>query len=244
LTTFRVDGPTAAGYTAAIRAFSRVCRVLAPLFGVAVVACASGIQPVHGPVSPDLEREAVQATAPDRPLRIIFDWTVRERDARFQGQGAARVQDPYRARLDLFGPRGETYLSAAVVDGEIRLPASVSPSVVPPAPLLWSALGVLRPPVGTTLVGTARDGDRVRLEYRDAGGQWRFELVAGRLRRAEWIRSDGARQTVELKGEGAFRLPREAVYRDWAAYTELTLTLDEVEPVDAFPPETWSPQAG
>jgi len=84
----------------------------------------------------------------------------------------------------------------------------------------------------------------VRLEYRDAGEQWRFELVAGRLRRAEWIRSDGARQTVELKGEGAFRLPREAVYRDWAAYTELTLTLDEVEPVDAFPPETWSPQAG
>lgn len=207
----------------------------------ALMACAAGMGRVAAPVLPALEHEAQEATAPDAPLRIVFDWSARERDAHFTGRGAARVQKPYRARLDLFGPRGEGYLSAAVVNGELRLPPAIPPAAVPPAPLLWSVLGVFHPPVGAHLVATERAGDRLRLEYAEGRDRWRFELLAGRLRSAEWTRADGARQTVSLKGDASFGLPKEAVFRDWAAFTELTLTLDEVEHVEPFPPEVWTP---
>ncbi|HEX7117646.1 MAG TPA: hypothetical protein VF212_02605 [Longimicrobiales bacterium] len=171
----------------------------------------------------------------------MFDWTARERDARFTGRGAARVEAPYRARLDLFGPRGEGYLSAAIVEGELRLPPNVDPRAVPPAPLLWSVLGVVRPPEGAALVGASREGGTARLDYERDGGRWTFLVEGGRLRRAEWNSPDGGRYTVELEGQGAHGLPQRAVYRDWAAFTELTLELDEVERVESFPPEIWTP---
>lgn len=241
----RVDAGPGAGYTAGIRALYHCIAVIATLFTLATGACATRGAPiqVQGPASPEFERDAAATTAPDRPLRILFDWSVRERDARFRGRGAARIQDPYRARLDLFGPRGEGYLSAALVEDELRLPPSTAATQVPPPTLLWSVLGVFRPPVGAALIGTQRDGDRTRLEYADGQDRWRFEFVAGAVRRAEWIRSGGARQTVEIEGTDEHGVPRQAVYRDYAAFTELTLTLDEVEQVDAFSPEVWTPGA-
>ncbi|HEX6941155.1 MAG TPA: hypothetical protein VF158_17285 [Longimicrobiales bacterium] len=185
----------------------------------------------------------MNATAPGPPLHIVFEWTAREPEARFNGRGAARVEAPYRARLDLFGPRGEAYLSAAVVDGELRLPQGVDAGAIPPGPLLWSVLGVVRPPENAALVGASRDGGDARLDYERDGGRWTFVLEEGRLRRAEWKPADGGRYTVELEGDGPYGLPRRAVYRDWAAFSELTLELDEVERVEPFPPEIWTPDA-
>lgn len=238
-----VDGGPGSGYTAGIRALFRSCSRIAPFLAVACVACSARPYTAAGPVSYEVEREAIEATVPDRPLRVVFDWRVLERDARFTGKGVARVQPPYHARLDLFGPRGESYLSAAAVDGELRLPPSVSMAAIPPVPLLWSALGIFLPPQGARLVVATRDGEKSRLEYEDNGARWRFELVGNRMRKAEWVRPDGARATVELKGNGPFGIPNEAVYRDWAAFTELTLKSDEVESVGPFPPEIWRPDA-
>ena len=215
--------------------------IVALLAGI-TVACATRTDGPAQPIVRQFEVEAVPATAPDEaPLQILFDWNVREPDERFSGRGAARVQGPYRARLDLFGPRGEGYLSAAVVDGELRLPPSVSPAAVPPVPLLWSVLGVFRPPAGATLVGTRRDGSTTRLEYQSDDGRWSFRLEDGRVRRAEWNRADGHRYTVELEGQAPHGLPKKAVYRDWAAFTELTLELDDVERVESFSPDIWTP---
>lgn len=236
-----VDAMAGRGYTPQIRMSMRVILGCAALAASALAACAARVDAPPGPVARELETETIRATAPDTALRIIFDWTARERDARFSGRGVARVQAPYHARLDLFGPRGEAYLSAAVVNHELRLPASASPGAVPPAPLLWSVLGVVAPPPGAELVATRRDGETTTLEYRHDGGRWSFALERGRLRSAAWDRDDGRRFTVELRGEGAFALPERAEYRDWAAFTELVLTLDEVEAVDAFSPDTWVP---
>lgn len=224
--------------------------VLLPLITAVLgcTACASGRTadvPAGGDVgasaaaSAALERDLVAATAPDRPLRVRFDWTLRERDGRFRGRGVARLEPPYRARLDLFGPRGETYLSAAIVNGELRMPPQSTDAPVPPPALLWSTLGVLLPPPGAQLAGSRHDGDRVRLEYTGARGRWRFEFERQRLRHAGWERTGGGRHTVELEGVGRFDLPQQAVYRDWAAFRELSLTLDEVKHVEPFPPETW-----
>ena len=58
---------------------------------------------------------------------------------------------------------------------------------------------------------------------------------------AEMQPAGGGRYTVDLKGEGPRGLPRQAVYRDYAAFRELTLTLDRADEAQPFPPDTWSP---
>lgn len=240
---FRVDDAPTTHYTARIPAPLRWIAALVPIVATTLLACAARTEPPAAPVVREFEQEAMRAALPEQPLRIIFDWQALERDARFNGKGAARVQGPEHARLDLFGPRGDSYLSAAVVQGEIRLPPAVETTVIPPPALLWGALGVFVPPAGGELVATVRDGERTRLDYRDGAEKWRFELVGERLRRVEWTGANGAKKTVELKGEGAYRLPAEALYRDWATFTELKLKVSEVEAVDAFSPDTWRPDA-
>lgn len=232
------------GYTANFLKSVGVRYFIASIAALGIGACAPKAGEIRGPASYALEQEAIAATAPEIPLQIVFDWTAREREARYSGRGAARVQPPYRARLDLFGPRGERYLSAALVDGDLRVPTGVARDLVPPAPLLWSVLGVFTPPSGATLAASDEREGRIRLEYRGAAGdRWRFEIVEGRLRTAEWTSANGARHSVELSGDAPAGLPRVAVYRDWAGFNELTMTLDDVEHVEPFPPEIWEPGA-
>lgn len=235
----RVDYDSGAGYTPRFNAFFRDLARLAPLAAAALIACAARSDAPSLPVDPDAARVAIEANRHAAPLWITFDWEAREREGRFTGEGAARVDAPDRARLDLFGPRGESYLSAAIVDGEILLPPTAAADMVPPPALLWGALGVFQPPTGGELTRSVRNGDGLRLEYRAGNDLWTFEFQQDRLRRVELKGRNGARKTVELKGEGTAGLPREAIYRDWAAFTELKLKLGEVEEVDSFPPETW-----
>lgn len=192
---------------------------------------------------PEVEREAVRATALDRALRIRFDWRVRERDARFSGQGVTRVEPPYNARLDLFGPRGEGVLRAAVVDDDLRLPPGMDADLLPPVHLLWSVLGVFRPPEDAEPTTAVREDGRLRLEYARDGERWRFIVEEGRLRSAEWDDAAGRRHTVELNGVGAHGVPERVEYRDYAAFRELVLTLDQVDEVEAFPSDIWTPDA-
>ncbi|MGH7482375.1 MAG: hypothetical protein ACRELV_09485, partial [Longimicrobiales bacterium] len=142
--------------------------------------------------------------------------------------------------IDLFGPRGEAYLSAALVGDELRLPPGADPSLVPPVPLLWSALGVLRPPPDAALIRAARAADGVELAYGRGQGLWRFEVVGGNLVEALWEGAGAGRHSVTLEpGSGA--LPVRAAYRDWLAYRELTLELDREEHVEGFDPAIWTP---
>lgn len=187
-----------------------------------------------------MEQAVLSATAPSGPVRVIFDWRMRERDARYSGQGVARVEPPDRARLDLFGPRGEGILSAAVVGEQVRLPTAAQTVELPPPAMLWGTLGVVAPPRGARLVETTRTGQRVRLAYELDDGRMQFELDAGRLRHMRW---DGPnrRLTVELNGDAGHGSPQEAVYRDWSAFVELILEVDRVDDVDPYPDDIWVP---
>ena len=200
--------------------------------------------PADGPPQPQLAQQLVDSSALERPLRLVFSWNYTEENARFSGRGATRVEPPYKARLDLFGPRGETYLSAAAVDDELRLPAGMAPglrAMVPPIALLWTALSVLRAPEGATLASTQHRGDTLIVAYTRDQERWSFRAVGGRLQYAEWTGPQSGRKTVELRGSAAHNLPAVAVYRDWPAFRELTLTLDQVNEVASFPEDTWHP---
>ena len=79
--------------------------------------------------------EAARATVPASPRQVNFRWELDEAGARFQGRGAGRFVAPSRFRLDLFGPRGETYLAAALVDGEARVPPALAERFKLPSPV-------------------------------------------------------------------------------------------------------------
>jgi hypothetical protein len=217
------------------------------LFCLLIVGCTPAVQQprqTSEPPQSQLAQQLIDSTALRRPLHIVFAWNFTEEAARFSGRGATRVEPPYRARLDLFGPRGETYLAAAAVGDELRLPPNMAAglrAVVPPVALLWTALGMLRAPEGATLELTQQRGDTLFVGYGRGDEHWRFRAVRFRLQYAEWNGPNAGRRTVELRGTGAHNLPAVAVYRDWAAFRELTLTLEEANEATPFPPEIWQP---
>ncbi|HKJ93878.1 MAG TPA: hypothetical protein VJ957_11985 [Longimicrobiales bacterium] len=202
--------------------------------------CAAGLKE-SGVADPAVARAALRNTAPAQPLRIVFDWRVREREGRFRGQGVARLQPPAHARIDLFGPRGEGLLSAALVDGTVRMPPTRQAVDVPPPAMMWAVLGVVAPPEDARLVSTTQQGARVRLDYQAGDGHLRYELDQGRLRGVRWDAPGNRRLTVELKGDAGHGTPARAVYRDWSGDVELVLDLKQVQDVDPYPPETWVP---
>jgi hypothetical protein len=208
---------------------------------LAAGACATRQGPPSGIPVPAEDVERIAAGNRLRaPTHIVFAWTLQERDGRFTGQGVTRIAPPARARLDLFGPRGETYLIATMVDGRLHLPPGAPNVPLPPPELLWTALGVFEPPAGARLVDARRDGTTLRVDYENGTDRWRFRFEDGRLRHAEWTGRGEGRRTVELSGTGDLGLPATAEYRDWLTFSELRLILGEAREVDAFPADIWS----
>ena len=213
---------------------------IAAMVSIAVLLSGCAGRAIPDTADPAAAEEALLATAPERPLRVIFAWRALERDARFNGSGAARIEPPYRARLDLFGPTGDGYLSAALVGHELRLPPGLPPVRLPPPAMMWAVLGVVAPPPGASLRGTRSEPGRTELYYDVDGGLLRYEVRGGVLVTAEWERG-GARMDVRLQGASAHGLPRQAVFRDHAGFTELELNLESVDEVEPYPPDIWSP---
>ena len=215
---------------------------LGSLVLVALTAACAG-RGVPETADPVVAERAVRETAPDRPLRAVFGWRALDGQARFSGEGVARIEPPYRARLDLFGPRGEGYLTAALVDREIRLPADPEVALPPPA-MLWALLGVVRPPADAVLeatrVSAAGHEEERELYYEVDGSRLRYVLVGARLRSAEWT-GGGRRMIIELAASPEGLLPSTATYRDWSQNTELHIGLEGVEEVEPYPPEIWTP---
>ena len=218
----------------------RSARTAMAIIAVLVGGCAG--RGIPETIDPTVEVGAVDRTAPDAPLRVVFDWVILDGEARFTGSGAARIEPPYRARLDLFGPRGEGYLSAALVDSDVRLPPGTGTVPLPPPALMWAVLGVVAPPPGAVLAGTLVEEERAELHYSVGESRLRYVLEGGRLSEVRW-EGDGRRMDVGLSGSAPGGLPREAVYRDWSGYTELRMNVEQVDEVEPYPPEIWTPGA-
>lgn len=231
------------------RRCGRSPRLAAALLWLPLAACAARAPvPAGTPVAdPAAEAAALQrATTSASPQQVTFAWSLDEAGSQVRGRGVARVLPGRRIRLDLFGPRGETYLAAALVDGEMRLPPAVAGQLQLPSPaLLWAALGTVQPPEGAALEGATRADSLLTLRYRTPGGDaLHFVAAAGaapaRLLRVERIGGSGVLESVQLDYAAGGELQRTR-YRDWAAYRELVLTPEEIRDVDAFPESIWRP---
>ena len=214
---------------------------------LAVGACrgpsAGGDMPVPRPQAEETARRALEKTQPREPTRIQFDFRVREADLRYNGRGVARVEPPYRVRLDLFSGGGETLFQAALVEGNLRIPPWAPRELAPPPALLWAALGIFRPdPDLEFLDGLMEDGGGITLRY---GGEedleLRFRIEDGHLVRAELHREGHLLEEVDLAVDETTGTVTETVYRNRALFLELSFTLQSVENVAPFPAEIWYP---
>lgn len=219
----------------------------APSFVIALAAlwaCGGSTAPVGAPdPSIDAEQAALvleRTTRLERPARLVFEWDIRESGMRLRGRGVARVEPPYRARLDLFTGSGETVVRAALVGDDLRLPAEAPPGLIPPAPLLWASLGVFRAGSRLSVLGARELDDDLLIRLRDpAGGELRYRVRDRTILRAERIRDGHVVERVEVEpGEGPF--PREARYRNLAEFRELNVTLESIDYVESYPPDIWT----
>lgn len=204
----------------------------------------------HGPVviapAPNAQQTALALEAHtriERPTRIIFGWQLNESGTRMHGRGVARLEGPYRARLDLFLSNGEGVVSAALVGGKLRIPEGAPKDILPPAELMWGVLGVFRPENGIELLGADRlQGGGIQLRYRFADGkQLHYEVQGGRVVALDLLQGDHTTQRVELRLSPDERYPAEATYRNLAAFRELKLTRESVQQVEPYPPDIWDP---
>jgi hypothetical protein len=185
----------------------------------------------------------MERTQVGEPTRIRFDFRVKEADFRFNGQGLARVEPPYRVRLDLFSGGGETIFQAALVEGNLRIPPWAPRELAPPPALLWAALGIFRPDPDLAFLG-GREGREGEITLRYGGAEdldLRFRLRGGRLLRAELHREGHLQEEVDLSVDQATGTVTETVYRNHALFLELTFSLKSTENVESFPAEIWYP---
>lgn len=225
--------------------------VLLRRFRAVLVACAllgpaaCGMPGAGAVVSPAgdpglLARRLEARTAMHRPTVVIFEWRLVEEGLRLGGQGVARIEPPARARLDLFLSNGEAVGQAVLVEDSLWLPSPLPGGLLPPPELLWATLGIYRGWPGSSPVsgGTLAGGHEQLRVQASSGDQVVYRIADERMTRAAVVRGGGAVKEVLLEHDRG-ELPSRAVYRDLAAYRELTLTRERVEHVESFPEDIW-----
>lgn len=216
------------------------------LFAIlAVSGCtATAAEPAGAPVADPaaLAEELAAATTPESPRQATFSWTLDEAGSRVSGRGVIRYHAPERIRLDLFGPRGETYLIAALVGDEFRLPPTAREFELPPPALLWGALGVFRPDADAVLEGATIRDDTAVLEYvSPTGHRHRFTATGTRLVAVERFSPSGVlEESVRPAYSDAGEIAR-ATYVDRRTFRELVLETESNRAVESFPETIWNP---
>lgn len=198
----------------------------------AASACASA--PLAGP----LTGVPVAAGVPDTRLapghrRLIFGWEYKERLGSARGEGVARIAPPDSVRIDLFLENGNSGGFVILIgDSLTALAQDEARRSLPPEPLLWAALGVVRVTAADTVA--RQDGDTLRVEIgRDP--TWRMAFGTRWLGRMERISGGRVEQMVERRDS------TRVVYRQPAAGRSLVLTIRQFIPEPGFDAAIWRP---
>ena len=188
-----------------------------------------------------LARRVEAATALDRPYRIFFRWSIQEPGARMSGTGVHNVEPPDRAALFLFLTNGELAARATMIGDQLRVIADRD-TRIPPAPLLWGALGIFRPGTSVLQGGEWERGGSAGLRYRTGAGEdLNFHLRGSRIEGVDLLRQGRVWEELKLTAVEGERFPRVAEYRhlDPNDIRSLRIELDTVEYVESYPASTF-----
>lgn len=146
------------------------------------------------PVSRDSALEWTQATNLAGPTAIRFTWRYLDERVRWGGRGTARVAPPDSLRVDYRGSLGIGSGAAVVVGDEVQWaePAGDFEKMVPAIPLLWAALGMVRPPAPDAMVF----GRRTEAATGPQRTVWRFARGVDTL---EYVATSGVPRTLEAE---------------------------------------------
>jgi hypothetical protein len=149
------------------------------------------------PVGRDSAVAWARTTLPPAPTAIRFRWHYQDEHVKYAGRGTARIGPPDSMRFDYAGPLG-LGSGAAVVIGDSVLwadPEKNFRSLVPAIPMLWAALGMIRPPAAEADVLGAELADSARARRRVV---WRFAQLGDTL---DYVATDSAGRTILLEAE-------------------------------------------
>ncbi len=199
-----------------IRLLSRSALLIV---GLSAFSCAPKAPPLSGvearPALPRLE-------IPSGHSRVVFDWRYEDPDLRTGGEGAVRTASPDSARMDLFLEGGLGTAVAILIGDTLRAPGpDAVRRLVPPAPLLWAALGRLAVPAAQD-TSARLDGDTLRVDI-GRGDVWRVTVARGVLVRLERIAGGRITQSVRRADDTHVR------YYDATGRRTLALTVTRVD---------------
>ena len=200
---------------------------------LAVAACVA-----RAPLAGPLTGVPVAAGVPDTRLppgyrRIIFGWEYKERMGSARGEGVARIASPDSMRIDLFLENQNSVGFVILIgDSLTALAQDEARRSLPPAPLLWATLGVVRVTAADTVA--RQDGDTLRVEI-GRGPTWRMAFGRRALGRMERISGGRVEEAVERSDS------TRVVYRQPAAGRSLVLTIRRVLPETGFDAAIWRP---
>lgn len=212
------------------RPLVRIASLAAAL--LLVTGCARA--PRAGPLTgvPVARRLPASPLAPGY-RRMIFQWEYRERIGSARGEGVVRIAPPDSIRIDLFLQNG-TYggFVILIADSLTAVAQDEARRSLPPAPMLWAALGVVRVTGADTTV--VMDGDTLRA---DVGHDptWRVTFGPTTLARLERI-VDGRIEAVVERAD-----TNQVFYRQPAAGRSLVLAIRQVIRETGFDASIWRP---
>lgn len=193
-------------------------------------ACTPGIPPLAGVPAPD--RVLPSLRLPDGHRQIVFRWEYEEGEIAARGDGSIRTAAPDSARLDFFLGGGLGAGSAILIGDSLRAPqGNLVKRYLPPAPLMWGALGRLAiPPLPDTVVRV--DGDLLRADV-GRPRRWRVTTRGDTLVRVDHISGGTISETLSRAANGVI------TYEAPGSRRRLRLTIVR-ENIGSFDASIWS----
>jgi hypothetical protein len=170
---------------------------------------------------------------PAAPQQIVFRWRYAEVDGfNSKGEGVARTAAPDSARLDFFLDGGFGRGWAILLGDQLNIPGpDFVRRFIPPAPMLWAAVGRLALPQARDT--TARvSGDTLRADI-GIDPVWRVTFVGNRLARVDHIEGGRVVEWFTRSPEGAVRYVNEGGRRS------LELDITRVQEVPGHDAAIW-----
>jgi hypothetical protein len=224
-----------------------------PYHGLVVVAalaagsgCVPGLTSIAPanlvPIAPDSVSQWARAFQPAVALKYELRWRFENFQGASAGRAAVRFAPPDTLRFDYRGPFGRS--GSAVIVGDSALwaePEGDFRSLVPVAPMLWAALGIAVPAAeGASLLGREDDGRRAwRYVEADEAIDFIYEREPVPRLLSELRRGGRIAGIVTVDLAGATRQPKQAVMQFPTGRATLTFTVQGVDTVAAFSPDTW-----
>lgn len=193
------------------------------------IACVPRVPPMRGAAVPS---RLPTVELPPHHRQIVFDWEFTEGRFGVQGEGVARVAPPDSVRLDLFLANGFGNGVAFLLGDTVIAPGGESMrKLLPPAPLLWGALGRLAvPPAADTVVRL--DGDTLRAQI-GREPAWRVTLSGTEIVRVERIDDDRLVEWMSRSADSTVH------YRHERGQRTLRLRIQRVVTVPSFDDAIW-----